>query len=163
MLNKAQIIGHLGQDPKVTVLDNGRGSISSFTVATTEKGYRTAKGADVAERTEWHNVVCFGKLAEVTGKYLKKGSKVFIEGKMRTRNYTDKNGVKRTIMEINADMMEMLDGKQQAQMNEQKSLDERQTPHYGSMQQQYTSQQQQAIDTLNQQFGAVPVQQSFDV
>lgn len=162
MLNKAQVIGNLGQDPKVVGLGGGRGTVTSFTVATTEKGYKTARGTEVPEKTEWHNVVCFGRLAEVAGQYLRKGSRVFIEGKMRTRGYTDKNGVKRTITEINAEMMEMLDGKPQAQTNEQKPLDERHTPHYGSAQQQYTPRQQQAMGTLNEQFGAVPVQRPTD-
>lgn len=109
MLNKAQVIGHLGQDPKITQGRNG--VIASFSVATTEKGYTTRDGVQVPERTEWHNIVCFGRIAEVVQAYLKKGSKVFVEGKMRTRSYDDKNGVKRTIMEINAELLEMLDNK----------------------------------------------------
>lgn len=111
MLNKAQVIGHLGQDPKITVLQNGRGTVASFCVATTEKGYTARDGTQVPERTEWHNVVCFGRIADVVKSYLRKGSKVFIEGKMRTRQYESKDGVKRSIMEINADVLEMLDSK----------------------------------------------------
>lgn len=111
MLNKAQVIGHLGQDPKITVLQNGRGTVASFSVATTEKGYTARDGTQVPERTEWHNVVCFGRIADVVKAYLRKGSKVFIEGKMRTRQYESKDGIKRSIMEINADMLEMLDSK----------------------------------------------------
>ena len=114
MLNKAQIIGNLGADPKVTII-NGQTKVASFSVATTERGYTTQSGVQVQEKTEWHNIVCFGKLAEVVDKYLKKGSKVFIEGKMRTRSYEDRNGVKRSIMEINAETIEMLDCKQQSQ------------------------------------------------
>lgn len=110
MLNKAQVIGNLGADPRVATAKNGS-TIASFTVATTERGYTTSSGAQVPERTEWHNVVCFGKLAEIASKYLRKGSKVFIEGKMRTRSYQGKDGIERKVMEINAETMEMLDAK----------------------------------------------------
>lgn len=130
MLNKAQVIGHLGQDPKITQARNG--VIASFSVATTEKGYTTRDGVQVPERTEWHNAVCFGRIADVVKNYLRKGSKVFVEGKMRTRQYEDRNGVKRSIMEINAELIEMLDSKPTSQ---QQPLDEHQTPQYGSMQQ----------------------------
>lgn len=110
MLNKAQVIGNLGADPKVS---NGQTKVASFRVATTEKGYTLQNGTQVPDRTEWHNIVCFGKMAEVVEKYLKKGAKVFIEGKMRTRQYDDKNGVSRSIMEVHADTLVMLDSKQQ--------------------------------------------------
>lgn len=115
MLNKAQVIGNLGNDPKVTIINNGQSKVASFSVATTERGYTTASGVQVPEKTEWHNAVCFGKLADVVGQYLKKGSKVFIEGKMKTRSYDDKQGVKRSIMEIHVETMEMLDNKPQQQ------------------------------------------------
>ena len=113
MLNKAQIIGHLGQDPKITTSQHG--TIASFSVATTEKGYTTRDGRQIPDRTEWHNVVCFGRIAEVVNAYLKKGSKVFVEGKMRTRQYESRDGIKRSIMEINAEMLEMLDCKPASQ------------------------------------------------
>lgn len=116
MLNKAQIIGNLGADPRIAKAQNGS-AIASFTVATTERGYTTQSGAQIPDRTEWHNVVCFGKLAEVVAKYLRKGSKVYIEGKMRTRSYTGKDGIERKVMEINADSMEMLDSKQSSSGN----------------------------------------------
>lgn len=118
MLNKAQVIGNLGADPKVS---NGQTKVASFRVATTERGYTLQNGTQVPDRTEWHNVVCFGKLAEVVEKYLKKGAKVFVEGKMRTRQYDDKNGVSRSIMEIHAEAMEMLDSKQQTAQQPQQA------------------------------------------
>lgn len=118
MLNKAQVIGNLGADPKVS---NGQTKVASFRVATTERGYTLQNGTQVPDRTEWHNVVCFGKLAEVVEKYLKKGAKVFVEGKMRTRQYDDKNGVSRSIMEIHAEAMEMLDSKQQTAQHPQQA------------------------------------------
>lgn len=116
MLNKAQVIGHLGQDPKIATSQHG--TVASFSVATTEKGYTTRDGKQVPDRTEWHNIVCFGRIAEVVQAYLKKGSKVFIEGKMRTRQYESRDGIKRSIMEINADMLEMLDGKPTSQQQQ---------------------------------------------
>lgn len=115
MLNKAQVIGNLGADPKVSIINNGQTKVASFSVATTDRGYTAQLGVQVPDKTEWHNIVCFGKLADVVDKFLKKGSKVFIEGKMRTRSYEDKSGVKRSVMEINADTIEMLDSKQQSQ------------------------------------------------
>lgn len=134
MLNKAQVIGYIGQDPKITVLDNGRGTVASFSVATTEKGYTAKNGTQIPDRTEWHNIVCFGRIADVVKAYLRKGSKVFIEGKMRTRQYDDKNGVKRSIMEINAESLEMLDSKpttaQPQQQTSQFPYMGQQTPQY---------------------------------
>lgn len=119
MLNRAQIIGNLGDDPKVRTISNDGAKAASFNVATTERGYTLPNGTQVPERTEWHNVVCFGKLADVVDKYLKKGAKVYIEGKMRTRSYDDKNGIKRYVTEINAENMVMLDSRQQQQPQEQ--------------------------------------------
>lgn len=117
MLNKAQVIGHLGQDPKIATSQHG--TVASFSVATTEKGFTTRDGKQVPDRTEWHNVVCYGRLADVAKDYLKKGSKVFIEGKMRTHQYEGRDGIKRSIMEINVDVLEMLDGKPTNQPNQQ--------------------------------------------
>lgn len=119
MLNRAQIIGNLGDDPKVRTINNDGAKVASFNVATTERGYTLPNGTQVPERTEWHNVVCFGKLADVVDKYLKKGAKVYIEGKMRTRSYDDKNGIKRYVTEIYAENMVMLDSRQQQQPQEQ--------------------------------------------
>lgn len=119
MLNRAQIIGNLGDDPKVRTINNDGAKVASFNVATTERGYTLPNGTQVPERTEWHNVVCFGKLADVVDKYLKKGAKVYIEGKMRTRSYDDKNGIKRYVTEINTENMVMLDSRQQQQPQEQ--------------------------------------------
>lgn len=132
MLNKAQVIGNLGSDPKVSIVNNGQTKVASFSVATTEKGYTTQYGVQVPDKTEWHNIVCFGKLADVVDKYLKKGSKVFVEGKMRTRNYEDKTGAKRTIMEINAETIEMLDGKQQSQQQQPQQYAQQPQPQYSS-------------------------------
>lgn len=112
MLNKAQVIGHLGKDPRITPTKNNS-TIASFCIATTEKGYTTQNGTQIPDRTDWHNIVCFGRIADVAKLYLHKGSKVFIEGKMHTRQY-EANGNRYSIMEIYADNLEMLDTKSSA-------------------------------------------------
>lgn len=101
------LIGHLGKDPDVRKLDSGT-KVCQFTLATTEKGYTLQNGTQVPDRTEWHNIVLWNGLAEVAGKYLHKGDKVFIEGKIRSRSYEDNSKVKRYITEIFADNMEIL-------------------------------------------------------
>lgn len=112
MLNKVQLIGNLEKDPDVRTLDGGS-KVCQFTLATTEKGYTLQNGTQVPDRTEWHNIVMWKGLAEVAEKYLHKGDKIYVEGKIRTRSYEDKNKVKRYLTEIFADNMEMLVVKQQ--------------------------------------------------
>lgn len=107
-LNQATIIGYVGDVPKISNTQNGR-KVASFAIATTEKGYTSKLGVQYPDRTEWHNIVLWGNLAEIAEKYLRKGSSVFIQGKMRTRSYDDKNGVKRYITEIEGETMQMLD------------------------------------------------------
>jgi single-strand DNA-binding protein len=97
--NKVQIIGHLGQAPEVKTIGDGK-KVANMSVATNEN-YKNAKGEKVTE-TQWHNVVAWGKLAEIAEKYLVKGIEVAIEGKLVNRNYTDKQGVKRYVTEIQA-------------------------------------------------------------
>lgn len=112
-LNKVMLIGNVGKDPDVRYLDNGV-AVASLPLATTERGYRLQNGTDVPERTEWHNIVLWRGLAETVEKYVHKGDKLFIEGKIRSRSYDDQNGVKRYITEIFADNMEMLSPRNQA-------------------------------------------------
>lgn len=112
MLNKVQLIGNLGKDPDVRTLDGGS-KVCQFTLATTEKGYTLQNGTQVPDRTEWHNIVMWKGLAEVAEKYLHKGDKIYVEGKIRTRSHEDNNKVKRYLTEIFADNMEMLVVKQQ--------------------------------------------------
>ena len=106
-LNKVMLIGNVGKEPDVRYLDNGV-AVASLVLATSERGYRLQNGTEVPERTEWHNVVLWRGLAETVEKYVHKGDKLFIEGKIRSRSYDDQNGVKRYITEIFADNMEML-------------------------------------------------------
>ncbi|WP_302443495.1 single-stranded DNA-binding protein [Paraprevotella xylaniphila] len=112
-LNKVMLIGNVGKEPDVRYLDNGV-AVASLTLATTERGYRLQNGTDVPERTEWHNIVLWRGLAETVEKYVHKGDKLFVEGKIRSRSYDDQNGVKRYITEIFADNMEMLSSRNQA-------------------------------------------------
>ena len=112
-LNKVMLIGNVGKEPDVRYLDNGV-AVASLTLATTERGYRLQNGTDVPERTEWHNIVLWRGLAETVEKYVHKGDKLFVEGKIRSRSYDDQNGVKRYITEIFSDNMEMLSPRSQA-------------------------------------------------
>lgn len=120
-LNKIMLIGNLGQDPEVKVFDDG-GKIANISVATSEK-YKNRNG-ELVESTEWHNVVFSGKVADVVDKYLHKGSKVYVEGKLTTRKYTDKEGVEKYITEIRAFNMQMLDSKGSNQQGNGSKVDE---------------------------------------
>lgn len=109
-VNKVILIGNVGKDPDVRYLDNGV-AVANLPLATSERGYTLANGTQVPERTEWHNLVLWRGLAEVAEKYVKKGDKLYVEGKIRTRSYDDQAGVKRYITEIFVDNMEMLSPK----------------------------------------------------
>lgn len=111
-VNQATIVGFVGDEPRINTTQNGSGRmIASLSIATTEKGYTKQDGTQVPDRTEWHNIVLFGRLAEVVSNYVHKGSSLYIQGKLRTRAYDDKNGIKRYTTEIVADTMQMLDRK----------------------------------------------------
>ena len=104
-LNKVILIGNVGKDPTVKYFDSGN-AVANFAVATSERGYTLSNGTEVPERTEWHNIVASRDRAQFVEKYVKKGSLVYVEGKIRTRNYDDQSGVKRYITEIYADRIE---------------------------------------------------------
>jgi len=95
--NKVQLIGNLGNAPEIKTLDNGK-KLVKMSIATNET-YKNAKGEKVTE-TQWHNLIAWGKTADIAGQYLNKGSEVAIEGKLVTRNYTDKEGNKRYVTEV---------------------------------------------------------------
>jgi single-strand DNA-binding protein len=105
-VNKVIIVGNLGRDPEVRYTPNGE-SITNVTIATTDTWKDKATG-EKKEATEWHRVVFFGKLAEIAGQYLKKGRQVYVEGALRTRKWTDKEGQERYTTEIVANEMKML-------------------------------------------------------
>ena len=106
-VNKVILIGNVGKDPDVRYLDSGV-AVATFSLATTERGYTLQNGTQVPDRTEWHNIVLWRGLAQTAEKYVRKGDKLYIEGKIKSRSYDDQNGIKRTIVEIFADNMEML-------------------------------------------------------
>lgn len=108
MLNQATICGHLGRDPEVRYTAGGD-PIASISVATTEKWTDKASG-ERREQTEWHSVTIFGRLAEIAGQYLKKGSLVLVQGKIKTEKWTDKNGIERYTTKIVAATLKMLSG-----------------------------------------------------
>ncbi|MGE5855043.1 MAG: single-stranded DNA-binding protein [Syntrophaceae bacterium] len=108
MVNKVILIGRLGADPEVRYTQEGM-MVTNLRVATNE--YRKDKSGERVDRTEWHRVVAFGKLAEICGNYLSKGRLVYIEGSLRTRQWEDKEGNKRSTTEIMANNMQMLESK----------------------------------------------------
>ena len=108
-VNKVILIGNLGQDPEVRYMPNG-GAVANVTVATSES-WKDKNTGEQVEKTEWHRVVFYRRLAEIVGEYLKKGSKVYIEGRLQTRKWQDKNGNDRYTTEIIASDMQMLDSR----------------------------------------------------
>ena len=108
-VNKVIIVGNLGRDPEVRYMPSGD-ALANIAVATTDKWKDKATG-EQKEATEWHRISFFGKLAEIVGQYLVKGSQVYVEGKLKTRKYTDKDGVEKYSTEIVADSMQMLGSK----------------------------------------------------
>ena len=109
-INKAIIVGNLGKDPEVRYMPNGD-AVANITVATTES-WKDKNTGEKKELTEWHRIVFYRKLAEIVGQYLKKGSQVYIEGRIQTRKWQDKEGVERYTTEIIADEMQMLGSRQ---------------------------------------------------
>ncbi len=117
MVNKVILIGRVGKDPEIRDVSGSK--VATFSVATTERGYTTQSGQQVPERTEWHNIVIWRGLAEVAEKYVRKGSQIYVEGKIKTRSYDDQNGVKRYVTEIVVDNMQLLGSKQDNQQQVQ--------------------------------------------
>ncbi len=116
-VNKVILVGNLGKDPEVRYLDNGV-AVANFSLATTEN-YKNKEGERVSQ-TEWHNIVLWRGLAEIAEKYLKKGSSVYIEGKIKTRRWEDKEGITKYSTEILADNMTMLGGRSSSNDVDQK-------------------------------------------
>ena len=106
-INKVILIGNLGKDPDVRSLESGA-KVANFTLATTE--YFKGKDGQRQEATEWHNIVLWNQLAELAEKYLKKGNSIYLEGRIKTRSYDDKDGVKKYITEIFGNQMTFLGG-----------------------------------------------------
>jgi single-strand DNA-binding protein len=109
-VNKVIIVGNLGKDPETRSFPNGD-QVANITIATTDR-YKDKTTGEAKEITEWHRVSFFGRLAEIAGQYLRKGSQVYIEGSLRTRKWTDKDGIEKYSTEIRADSMQMLGARQ---------------------------------------------------
>jgi single-strand DNA-binding protein len=105
-INKAILVGNVGKDPEVRYLDSGV-AVATITLATTERGYTMANGTNVPDRTEWHNIVAWRGLAEIAEKYIRKGSQIYVEGKITTRKW-EKDGIARYSTEIVAENIELL-------------------------------------------------------
>ena len=108
-INKVILIGNLGKDPETRYMPSG-GAVTNITLATSES-WKDKNTGETQERTEWHRVVFFNRLAEIVGEYLKKGSKIYVEGSLRTRKWQDRDGQDRYTTEIVANEMQMLDSK----------------------------------------------------
>lgn len=108
-INKVILIGNVGGDPEVRYMPNGN-AVTTLSVATSE-AWKDKQTGDKQERTEWHRVVCFNRLGEIAGEYLRKGSKLYVEGSLRTRKWQDQQGQDRYTTEIVATDIQMLDGK----------------------------------------------------
>ena len=112
-VNKVILLGNLGKDPETREFENGK--IVSFTLATTDKAYTNKQGQQVPEKTEWHNCVCFGHTADFVANYIRKGNKVYIEGKIRYRKYTASDNTEKWITEIMVDRLDNLTPKSDSQ------------------------------------------------
>lgn len=117
-VNKVILLGNVGRDPDVRYPSQGQ-VIASFPFATSDRAYTNSSGVQIPERTEWHNIVMWGKNAEVAERYIHKGTKLYIEGKLRTRTWEDKNAIKRYITEVYVDNFELLGSRPQQQQGQQ--------------------------------------------
>ncbi|MGI5309974.1 single-stranded DNA-binding protein [Rheinheimera sp. WS51] len=177
-INKVILIGNLGQDPEVRYMPQG-GAVANLTVATSESWTDKATN-EKKEQTEWHRIVIYNRLAEIAGEYLRKGSKVYIEGKLKTRKWQDKDGIERYTTEVIANELQMLDGRgdnqqqggmggqqggyqrpQQAPQQQQSSYQKPSQPQQqqGGYQQQQGGYQQPAQQAAPQQSYQKPAQQ----
>ena len=106
-VNKVILIGNVGRDPEVRYLDNGV-AVATLTLATTERGYTLPNGTQVPDRTDWHNLLFDRRLAKIVEKYVHKGDKLYVEGRLRNRSYDDKRGIRHQYTEIEVENMEFL-------------------------------------------------------
>ena len=106
-LNKVVLLGNVGKDPDVRYVDTNM-VVAKFVLATSEPGYTLPNGTEVPEHTEWHTILCWNQLAKRVEQYIRKGCRVYIEGKIRTRSYEDKKGITRYFTEINAEKIDIV-------------------------------------------------------
>lgn len=132
-VNRVILVGNVGKDPEVRYVEKDM-PVAQFTLATTDRGFKKSNGEEVPDRTEWHNIVAWRGLAKVAESYIRKGTQLYIEGKIRTRSYVDKNQITRYITEIVAEQIELLGKKPEggvaplAATNTQPSLQEPPAP-----------------------------------
>lgn len=136
-LNKVMLIGNVGTEPDIRYIENGVAT-ATLSLATSTPGYTLPNGTQVPERTEWHRILLWRKLAEIVERYIHKGDKLYIEGQLRTRSYTDKQGKTRYVTEIWADNMEMLTPRSNAAPTQQPSTTEEQNKSADTAEQQPT-------------------------
>jgi len=129
-VNKVILVGNLGGDPEVRYMPSGD-AVASIRLATTDR-YKDKTSGETKESTEWHRVSFFGRLAEIVNEYLKKGASVYIEGRIRTRKYTDQAGVEKYATEIVADQMQMLGGRADANSQASRAGEENGRAHTDS-------------------------------
>lgn len=145
-VNKVIILGNVGKDPETRFLPNG-GAVTNLTIATSES-WKDKQTGEQKEKTEWHRVVIFGKLAEIAGEYVKKGSKLYIEGALQTRKWTNQQGQDQYTTEIVLQgfggVMQMLDGKSQGQQAAPQQQQQQPTQQLAQKRQQVQQQQQAA-------------------
>lgn len=123
-VNKVILIGNLGNDPEVRYTPSGS-AVANVNLATSET-WRDKQTGEIQDRTEWHRIVFFNRLAEIVGEYLCKGSKIYIEGTLRTRKWVDKNGIDRFTTEVIANEMHILDSRNHNNQNDQNNQEEKQ-------------------------------------
>lgn len=108
-VNKVILLGNVGKQPEIR--ESNGSKFATFSLATSEKGYTTKDGRQIPDRTEWHNIVANGRVVEVIERYVTQGTKLYIEGKLRTRKYTDRNNTERYTTEVILDVLELIGGK----------------------------------------------------
>lgn len=129
-VNKVILLGNVGSDPEIRERNGGK--FATFRLATTDKGYTKRDGTQVPERTEWHNIVANSNIVGVIENYVRKGTKLYIEGKLRTRKYTARDNTERTVTEIYIDNLELLGGKPQEQNTNQQRYQNASQQNWGS-------------------------------
>ena len=129
-VNRVFLLGNVGSDPEIR--ESNGGKFATFRLATTDKGYTKRDGTQVPERTEWHNIVANSNIVGVIENYVRKGTKLYIEGKLRTRKYTARDNTERTVTEIYIDNMELLGGKPQEQNANQQRYQNASQQNWGS-------------------------------
>ena len=149
-INKVILIGHVGNEPKV--FEKAETLIVQLSLATTEKGYTLQNGTQIPDRTDWHNIVLWRKVADIARKYVHKGDKIYIEGKLRTRSYDDeKSGQKRFVTEVVADVIELLTPKNQPQPQQGVQQPQQVVQQYQTVQQPQMPPRQPVYQTAPQQ------------